>query len=128
MKKTLIVLAACIAMSACAVPAITPIEGRSSASAAGVATAALWGTWEMNLAPAYTRHAVLLHRATRLADARKITRANAIDIQLLTDRAKALLDFSRRGSATDPTPEQRQALAEAKLLLNNVDAIMEQKQ
>lgn len=98
-----------------------PLE--SPAPRVGIAafgTLASFGTWEMELAPAYTRLASLRHTAARRLDAGAITVADAVEIQLLADDARAALDESRRGLQTVPTEAQRRRLEDARRLLEQI--------
>lgn len=126
MKKSLLILALCAALTACASsPQPLPIAASARGSVVGFATLATFGTWEMELAPAYTRLAVLQHRAARQAEARKILRTAAVEILYLADRARALLDASRRATSAAPTAEQLQALADASRLLEQAESLLE---
>lgn len=132
MRRSLIALAAAVALAGCAasLPATqtTPVQARSTASVSGFATLALWGTWESELAPAYTRLAALRHRAANALQAGRIDVATAIDVQALADQARAKLDASRRGSATAPSADQRVLLVEARHLIYRAEQRLENPQ
>lgn len=103
------------------------VQGRAAAPGqiVGFATAAEFGTWEMELAPAYTRLAAMRHNAARLLNARQIPVALAIAVQDKADKARTALDQSRRGEAKHPTARQRQLLMEAKRLIAEAEATLE---
>lgn len=122
-KLLLVVGALALASAAFATPA--PVTATATASVVGFATAAPWGTWQAELAPAYTRLAALRHRAARALEARRIPVAVAIEIQAKADVARARLDASRRGEVVDPTPIQRQALAEAIRQIEQAEQLLE---
>lgn len=125
MRKTLIAMIAAAALSACAAPAVTPVTASGGSSISGFATLANFGTWEMDLAPAYTRLAVVRHRAARELDAGRIGVATAIDIQASADKARALLDASRRGNLKTPTAQQRDTLDQALHQISAVEQLLE---
>lgn len=113
----ILLIAFVMALSACSAAPAIPIQASGQNAVTGFATAALWGTWEADLAPAYTRLAALRHRAARQLTDGRIDVATAIAIQQTADQARTLLDQSRRGNATTPSPEQRAQLAEAQRLI-----------
>lgn len=126
MRRSLLIAAA-LALSACASHQVTPLQATSPASVYGFATIAQWGHWESELAPVYTRLAALRHRAARALDAGRINVDTAIAIQANADRARVALDDSRRGPARDPTLLQRAQLAEAQRLIGVIEHLMEQQ-
>ena len=79
----------------------------------------------MELAPAYTRLAAVRHRAAKRLDGGRLSVEAAVAIQDLADRARAKLDASRRGSLTDPGPEQKGALAAAIRLIDQAEYTLE---
>lgn len=123
--RALIVLMIAFALSACATPQSVPITAKSSGSVAGFATLARFGTYEMELAPAYTRLAALRHRAARDLDAGRITVDTAIAVQSLADQSRSKLDAARRGDMIAPTPEQRLLLADALVLMDQIERLLE---
>lgn len=125
--RRILIIAAALALSACAVQPATPLQAASHGNIAGFATIAQWGHWESELAPVYTRLAALRHRAARALDAGRIDVDTAIAIQATADRARAALDDSRRGPARDPTLLQRAQLAEAQRLIGVAENLMEQR-
>lgn len=130
MIRTLLIALA-LALSACSTtPATTPapVSATGKSGLVGFATISLWGTWESELAPAYTRLAVLRHNAARALDANRIPRSVAVQIQALADSARARIDTSRRGNAEQPTAAQRADLAEAKRLIESAEQLLESKQ
>lgn len=125
MRVILIALAAAL-MAACTSPApIQPIEAIAQGKVVGFGTLADFGSWEFELAPAYTRLAVLRHRAARQLDERRIALPTAMAVQDLADRARALLDLSRRGNAMQPTVGQREQFAAARVLIADAEALLE---
>ena len=124
MRALLIMIVAAF-MAACAQAPSSPVQSNATAQVVGFGTLADFGTWEMDLAPAYTRLAVLRHRAVKLLTGQKISVGTAIAVQDAADRARALLDTSRRGNAKQPTPEQRQQLDAARRLIADAEALLE---
>lgn len=122
----LIAIGMTVTVTACTTVAPPPLAATGTASPAGFATLALWGEWESDLAPAYTRLAVLRHRAARMLDARRIDVAVAIAVQAEADRARNLLDDSRRGNSKTPSPRQRQQLADAIAAIAAAETRLEQ--
>jgi len=127
MLRTLLIVLA-LALSACTsappAPVAAPLKASGPASVSGIATLALWGDWESDLAPAYTQLAVLRLRAAHRLDAGKIAVTTAIAVQASADQARALLDKSRRGDAKSPTPLQRAQLAEAQRLITQIEGVL----
>lgn len=121
----LLLIALAFAMAACTTSPVAPIQATGQGNITGIATLALWGEWESELAPAYTRLAVVRHRAARLLNNGKITVDTAIAVQKTADQARALLDQSRRGDAKHPTEQQRGQLAEAHRLIDTAEALLE---
>ena len=77
------------------------------------ATLADFGTFEMELAPAYTRLAVLRHNAARALNKSRITRNDAISIQLAADSARAKLDEAKMLSVDNREQEAKTKLQAA---------------
>ena len=125
MRKILLAAVLAVSLAACATPQPAPLAAYARGHVTGVATLAIWGTWEMELAPAYTRQIVLLNRATRALEAGQIDVATAIEIRTAADRARQLLDASRRGHATQPTALQRASLADAQHQLYLAEQLLE---
>lgn len=123
MRAILFVLA--LALSACASQPELTARATGSGQITGFATAAMWGTWEAELAPAYTRIAALRYRAARAFQAGRITRDTAIAVQAGGDRANALLDASRRGNRAEPTAQQRADLAAALGEIDQIESLLE---
>lgn len=122
-----IIFAAALALSACSTAPAVPLQASGQGNIAGFATIAVWGEWESDLAPAYTRLAVILHRAARALDSRRIDVDTAIAIQQAADQARRLLDASRRGNSKDPSPLQREQLVEAQRLLAAAETLVEKR-
>lgn len=121
-----LILAAVLALSACATQPQATVRASAQGSVSGFATAALWGTWEVELAPAYTRLAALRHRAARALEAGRITVGTAEAIQASADLARSFLDASRRGHSTEPTPQQRTQLGAALGAIEHAEHLLEQ--
>jgi hypothetical protein len=119
------IFALALALAGCASAPAAQVTASGGAGVTGFATLSLWGTWEMDLAPAYTRLAALRHRAARALIAEKIDVATAIEIQKTADKARALLDESRRGDLKTPTDQQRAGLAEALRLIASAEQLLE---
>ena len=123
--RALFIALLALVMVACSTPQPIPITAKASGSVAGFATLARFGTYEMELAPAYTRLASLRHRAARDLEASRITVDIAIAVQALADQARRHLDDARRGDLVTPTPEQRRQLQDAVLLMDKIETLLE---
>jgi hypothetical protein len=127
MRAILFACALLLGLTACSTaPTPAPLAASARGSISGFATLATFGTWEMQLAPAYTRLASIRHRAAAKLDARQITAATALAVQAQADQARAALDRSRRTDAGEPTPDQRAALAEALRFIDETQSLLEQ--
>lgn len=122
-----LIIAAALALAACSTAPAVPMQAAGQGSISGFATLAIWGEWESDLAPAYTRLAVVLHRSARALDARRIDVETAAAIQKTTDQARRLLDASRRGSAKEPSLLQRAQLDEAQRLIGTAETMLENR-
>lgn len=120
----LLLIALIVALSACTTAPASSVKAAGKGNISGVATLAMWGEWESDLAPAYTRLAVLRRAAARQLTAGQIDTAAAIRIQKTADQARALLDQSRRGDAKNPSLEQRAQLAEAQRLIASAEGVL----
>lgn len=126
--KTILALVVAIALlSGCATqPA--PISGKAYGGSVAFGTLASFGTFEMELAPAYTRLAVLRHNAAKFLGDRKITRSNAQQIQETADRARFLLDEAHAQTLDGkPNAEAIEKLAKAKRLIQIGEQYLEGK-
>lgn len=123
-----LLVALSFALAACTTAPVAPVQATGQGNISGFATLALWGEWESDLAPAYTRLAVLFHRTARALDARQITVDTAVAIRKTADQARHLLDASRRGDAKTPTLLQRAQLDEAQRLMVSIETLLEQRQ
>lgn len=123
-----LLIALVLGLSACTTAPEKPLAATGSTASTGVATLALWGTWEMELAPAYTRQIVLLKRAGRALRDGQIAVSSAIAIRDHAVAARRLLDDSRRGNATQPTALQRASLADALHRIALAEQILERPQ
>ena len=126
-RPILIALAALVLqLSIGSVPAAAdPLRATASGGIAAFGTLASFGTWEMELAPAYTRLAVLERTAARRLDAGTLSVAVAVEISLLAVEVRDALDASRRGDLREPTPQQRHRLDDAKALLDSIAHLLE---
>lgn len=89
--RTLIIMALCALIVGCgSLP--SDIQGRAAGGPVMFGTVAAFGTFEMQLAPAYTRLAVLRHNAARALAEKRIPVQTAEFIQAVADRARSLLD------------------------------------
>lgn len=102
-----------------------PLEAQSRGGIVAFGTLAEFGTWEMELAPAYTRLASLRHNAARRLESGAITVATAVEIQLIADDARRALDESRRGLKTSPTEAQRRRLEDARQRITQIATLLE---
>lgn len=99
----LLILALAWLLSACASATLPPTK-QQGVSVSAFATLASFGTFEMQLAPAYTRLAVLRHNAARALDKGRIPVDAAQEIQAGADAVRAQLDRARyldAGKAAD---------------------------
>lgn len=122
-----LLIAAAILLSACTTAPAVPVQAAGQGNITGFATLAVWGAWESELAPAYTRLSILLHRTARARDARKITLDTAVEILGKGDLVRGLLDASRRGNAKEPTLVQRAQFAEAQRLMDTIEPLLEKR-
>jgi hypothetical protein len=126
MRRLLLIVVAVLGLGACAsTPQATPMQGASGASIVGFGTLADFGSWEFELAPAYTEVEVINHKAKSLLAKHAIDASTAEQIRDLTRSARLLLDKSRRGNKTAPTNEQRLLLLEARFKLSEARNILE---
>ena len=126
MRKTILAMVVAALLGGCATtPPSTPMAASGRGQIAGFATVAQWGTWEAELAPAYTRAAALYHRNAARLDARRSDRATAVRAHGLISDALVLLNASRRSLAPEPTTQQRAQLAEASGLMDRAAALLE---
>lgn len=89
--RAAILLLAALALAGCATHT-TPITGQALSGPAAFGTLASFGTFEMELAPAYTRLAVLRHNAARALREKRIDVTDAEVLQAIADAARFLLD------------------------------------
>lgn len=80
----------------------------------------------MQLAPAYTRLAVLVHRAARAKEAGRLSVEAEAQIRSKAIDAQTLLNGSRRGERINPTTTQRLRLDAAIGLTDEIAALLEQ--
>lgn len=73
----------------------TDLSPAAATSASYGAATLSWGPLEDELAPAYTRNAMIRHRAARAVTRGEITRAQAIAVLRFTDEARESLDIAR---------------------------------
>jgi len=123
MRALIIVIA--LVISACASPPPVALSAANQGSVSGFATAAFWGSWEFETAPAYTRLAALRHRAARAYLAGRIDVATARIIQGEADLARTALDASHRGKSPEPTSQQRAQLADAVAAIERAERLLE---
>lgn len=126
MKKLFLLLPAIMALAACAHE--SPIAGSASGGPVAFATLASFGTFEMQLAPAYTRLAVLRHNAARALRDRRITVAAAVSIQSAADNARSLLDAAHAETLDGkPNPGAVEKLGHAQRLIAAAEKLLERK-
>ena len=117
-----------LALSACASqPQTVGASATGRGGVVGFATLAEFGSWEYQLAPAYTRLAVLRHQAANALTAKRISVDVAVAVQATADEARSLLDASRRGNAKTPTDEQHLMYAEALAKIGVIETLLENK-
>lgn len=126
MRSILLALVAALTLAACA--AQPPLSGAAPGRAQMVGTLASFGTFEMELAPAYTRLAVLRHRAAGRLTAGRIDVATARQVQAQADDARARLDAAHSATLAGQVPASaRDNLAEARRLIEAGEALLEPK-
>lgn len=111
--RALIVMALCALIVGCgSLP--SGIQGRAAGGPVMFGTVASFGTFEMELAPAYTRLAVLRHNAARALREKRIDVYAAEAIQASADAARQRLDSAHNATLDGkPNPAARQSLADA---------------
>lgn len=116
----------CIAVVGCAShQPVQPITGTASGGITAFATLASFGSFEMELAPAYTRLAVLRHNAARQLTQRRITVGAAEDIQAMADAARSSLDAAHAETMDGKEkPAARKNLANAKMLIEDAEKLL----
>ncbi|MCC7082184.1 MAG: hypothetical protein IT530_16045 [Burkholderiales bacterium] len=128
MRKIITAFCAVCLLAGCAA---SPIQGEARPGRQGmfaVATLAPWGTFEHELAAAYTRLAVLRRTAARQLDAQRLPLQQAIDVQTRADIARTLLDEARVFDARGAPDDARRKLAEALRAVDYAAAALEMKQ
>lgn len=108
----LLLIGGCASMSK---PTVAPLEvEHAGAAIVGFGTLASFGTFEMDLAPVYTRNAVARHNAARALRNKQITADEAREILSWTDDARFLLDKAHAASIDGKeTPDAREYLNQA---------------
>jgi hypothetical protein len=99
MKKIILLLAALLTLAGCVTPSSSPIAAHAGGGTTMFGTLAAFGTFEMQLAPAYTRLAVLRHNAAQDLRAGRISVPVAQSIQDTADAARKLLDAAHEETA-----------------------------
>lgn len=125
--RALIVMALCALLFGCgSLP--SGIQGRAEGGPVMFGTVAAFGTFEMQLAPAYTRLAVLRHNTARALRDKRITVARAEFIQASADHARGLLDDAHAMTVDGkPNPAAVAALQQAEQWIANAEKILEEK-
>lgn len=125
--RALIVMALCALMVGCgSLP--SGIQGRAKGGPVMFGSVAAFGTFEMQLSPAYTRLAVLRHNAARYLRDKRITVARAEFIQASADHARGLLDDAHAMTVDGkPNPAAVAALQQAEQWIANAEKILEEK-
>lgn len=112
----LVIIIAALLIAGCAAPT-QPIEAahaqQRDSGAFAVATLAPFGSFEWQLAPGYTRLAVLRRQAARALDRHQIDLARAITVQARADAARRQLDDARAMSDRADKDGAERALAQA---------------
>lgn len=123
-----IILIAALLFSAAGL-AETPqaLNATAKTGSIGTATVAQFGTWEMAIAPQYTRMAVIDKQAARLLRAEKISVETAQTIYDKSIAAHKLLDQSWRGDKLSPTAIQRLQLRYASEIIDEAAAILKEQ-
>lgn len=128
MTRLLLVIALAFSLIACSTVAVqTPqnVEAKpSSASLVGIATLASYGTFEMELAPLYTRLAVLRYKAARQLRYGEINRNLAIEIQSRADRLRDGLDKAKQLDLDNKTESARHELTIINSALSRAERLL----
>ena len=127
--KHVIALLLAATLTACATQTTAPLISAAPV-ARGVqffGTLAPLGSFEWQIAPAYTRNAALRHRAAALLDARRITIEQAREVLTHTDRARMALDAAVKLDARGHTDGRAAALGDAARNLQHAEAILKDK-
>lgn len=128
MRSIFLALIAAISLAACAAQPATGLTGAAPGRVQMVGTLASFGTFEMELAPAYTRLAVLRSRAANRLTAGRIDVATARQVQALADDARARLDAAHSATLAGQVPASARAnLAEAQRLIEAGESFLEAK-
>lgn len=129
MKRILALFAALALLAGCAAAPPSPTlaaapDGAGKSRIFG--TLASFGTFEMELAPAYTRLAVLRHRAASQLTQGRIDVAAARQVQAHADAARTLLDQAHSATlAGKVTDAARARLKEARERIEQGEKLLE---
>lgn len=125
MKNIILLLAALMALAGCTT-STTHMTGRASGGLQAFGTLASFGTFEMELAPAYTRLAVLRHNAARLLRDGRIDVGTAQTVQGTADQARNLLDAAHAETLDGKArPAARENLNNATALIAAAEKFLE---
>lgn len=125
--RTLIIMALCALIAGCG-SVSSNIKGEARGGPVIFGTVAPFGTFEMQLAPTYTRLAVLRHNSARALREDRITVEQALSIQADADRARAALDKARSTTASGKyNPAAVSALHQAEKIIVDAKKILEAK-
>lgn len=127
MTRLFLVLAIVLSMSACATVEKTsqPIGAKpATGTIKGFATLASFGTFEMELAPLYTRLAVLRHNAAKHLRNGEISVDTAIEIQRRADLMRADLDKAKQLDLDKKTDDALYELAIVNIGLSTAERLI----
>lgn len=124
--RSLIIIAALLFSAAGLAETTQALNATAKTGSMGTATVAQFGTWEMSLAPQYTRMSVIDKQATRLLRAEKISVETAQAIHDRSVTAHKLLDQSWRGDKLSPTAIQRLQLRYASEIIDEAAALLKE--
>ena len=129
MKTLIIFITALFFLAGCATPASPQVSGKGTSGTVVFGTLAAFGTFEMALAPAYTRLAVVRHNAAQALDRREISLSTAKTLQETADRARSLLDDAHDQTLDGKErPDARKKLTAAQELIGRGESLLEKKQ
>lgn len=120
-----VVLIGCLAACAASPSKTTALVPEPSSSViVGFATLASFGTFEMELAPLYTRLAVLRHNAARDLRSGDIDVELAKKVQLYADVLRSQLDNARQFDATKHPEQAHKIVLNATHALDSIEGML----
>lgn len=124
--RTLILIAALLVSAAGLAEPTQALNATAQIGPSGTATIALFGTWQMQVAPKYTQMTAINKRALALLRAGKLDVETARAIHDKSIEARGLLDQSWRADKLDPTPVQRLQLHYATKIIDEAAELLKE--